>query len=69
VAEMNDREAARLKEERAQHEEMIRLQKNAEVAKAQMLKQMVRNQKEEQVALREQEKVLKRQQQRLDLIR
>ena len=69
VAHINATEAQRLKEERAQHEEMIRLQKNAEVAKAQTMKQMVRNQKDEQVAMRKQEKELKRQQQRLDLIR
>ena len=31
-------EAQRLKEERQQHEEMIRMQKNAEVAKAQTMK-------------------------------
>ena len=31
-------EAARLKEERVQHEEMIRMQKNAEQAKAQTMK-------------------------------
>lgn len=45
------------------------MQKEAEIAKAQSMKQMVRNQKDEQLQLREQEKKLKRQQQRLDLIR
>ena len=53
-------EAARMKEERQQHEEMIRMQKNAEQAKAQSMKQMIRIQKEEQVKLRLQEKDLKR---------
>lgn len=43
----NAMEAQRLKEERLQHEEMIRMQKSAEIAKAQSMKQMVRNQKDE----------------------
>ena len=33
------------------------------------MKQMIRNQKSEQIAAREQEKALKKQQQRMDLIR
>jgi hypothetical protein len=53
-------EAQRLKEERQQHEEMIRMQKNAEVAKAQTMKQMIQAQKQEQVEVRHQEKELKR---------
>ena len=65
----NAQEAQRLKEERLQHEEMIRLQRNAEVAKAQTMKQLVQAQKQEQLEVRRQEKELKRQQQRLDLIR
>lgn len=48
---------------------MIRMQKHAEMAKAQTMKQMIQNQKQEQQALRKQEKELKRQQQRIDLIR
>ena len=42
----------RLKQESAQHEEMIRLQKNAEAQKHHAMKQMIRSQKEEQVAMR-----------------
>ena len=42
-AEKNYREAERLKAERAQHEEMIRIQKKTEELKAQGMKQMVRN--------------------------
>ena len=65
----NAQEAERLKQERQQHEEMISMQKKAEELKAQSMKQMIRSQKEEQKELRNHEAALKRQQQRLDLIR
>lgn len=68
-AERNAREAERLKQERAQHQEMIDMQKKSDELKAQTMKHMIRGQKEEQKELRNQELALKRQQQRLDLIR
>ena len=68
-ATKNAQEAERLKQERMQHEEMIAMQKKADELKAMSMKQMIRSQKDEQKALREHEAALKRQQQRLDLIR
>lgn len=65
----NKSEADRLKQERFQHEEMINMQKKADELKAQSMKQMIRSQKDEQKELRAHEAALKRQQQRLDLIR
>lgn len=65
----NLREAERLKMERVQHQEMIDMQKKSDELKAQTMKHMIRGQKEEQKELRAQEQALKRQQQRLDLIR
>ena len=67
--ERNAREAERLKQERMQHQEMIDMQKKSDELKAQTMKHMIRGQKEEQKELRSQENALKRQQQRLDLIR
>lgn len=65
----NAGEADRLKQERMQHQEMIEMQKKSDELKAQTMKHMIRGQKEEQKELRAQEQALKRQQQRLDLIR
>ena len=65
----NTNEANRLKQERQQHQEMIEMQKKSDELKAQTMKHMIRGQKEEQKELRAQEQALKRQQQRLDLIR
>lgn len=48
---------------------MIEMQKRSDELKAQTMKHMIRGQKEEQRELRNQEQALKRQQQRLDLIR
>ena len=48
---------------------MINMQKKADELKAQSMKQMIRSQKSEQQELRAHEAALKRQQQRLDLIR
>jgi len=48
----NANEADRLKQERAQHEEMISVQKRQEEMKAMSMKQMIRNQKQEQVEQR-----------------
>lgn len=48
---------------------MIGMQKKADELKAQSMKQMIRSQKDEQKDLRNHESALKRQQQRLDLIR
>ena len=68
-AQRNTNEANRLKQERQQHQEMIEMQKKSDELKAQTMKHMIRGQKEEQKELRAQEQALKRQQQRLDLIR
>jgi hypothetical protein len=68
-AEKNYREAERLKAERAQHEEMIAIQKRTEELKAQSMKQMVRNQKDEAIEMRMAEQQQKRLQQRQELIR
>ena len=68
-ANKNAQEADRLKQERMQHEEMIGMQKKADELKAQSMKQMIRSQKDEQKDLRAHEAALKRQQQRLELIR
>ena len=65
----NEDEAQRLKRERAQNEEMIMQQKKSEELKAQSRKFEINRQKEEQRELRAQEQAIKRQQQRLDLIR
>lgn len=58
----------RLKAERDQHEEMIRVQKRSDELKAQTMKHLIKGQKEEQKEMRAQEQAFKRQQQRLDLI-
>ena len=58
----------RLKAEREQHEEMIRVQKRSDELKAQTMKHLIKGQKEEQKEMRAQEQAFKRQQQRLDLI-
>jgi len=41
-AEKNFHEAERLKQERAQHEEMIQIQKQADEMKAKQMKEMIR---------------------------
>lgn len=46
-AEKNYREADRLKQERAQHEQMIKIQQENEALKNQNMKNMVRSNKEE----------------------
>ena len=46
--EKNNQEAERLKAARAQHEEMITVQKRQEEMKAVSMKQMIKNQKQEQ---------------------
>mmetsp|Transcript_71730 Transcript_71730/g.99335 ORF Transcript_71730/g.99335 Transcript_71730/m.99335 type:complete len:140 (+) Transcript_71730:420-839(+) len=64
----NANEAERLKQERAQHEEMISVQKRQEEMKAMSMKQMIRNQKQEQVEQRAMEQQQKRLAQRRELI-
>ena len=66
--ERNANEAERLKQERAQHEEMISVQKRQEEMKAMSMKQMIRNQKQEQVEQRAMEQQQKRLAQRQELI-
>ena len=62
-------EAERLKQERIQHQQMIDQQRDNDAMRAQTMKQMIRREKDEQKEMRAHEQALKRQQQRLDLIR
>lgn len=59
-AERNYGEAERLKAERAQHEEMIAIQKHAEELKNKSMKQMIRNQKDECLEARQMQSQMKR---------